>query len=159
MCCNAYVLSCFRYCDLVWMFCSKGDSIKIESTHIRALRTVTLDFVTPKEKVLETYNAVSIHKTNLNFLATEVYKSIFQLNPSFMWDFFVLKSAVYNMRHGPLLQLPMRSECTKNSFVFRAVLLWNNLPADLKNCPNLGLFKSRIKTLDNCYCLCRSCSI
>ena len=106
--CDAYILSSFRYCPLIWMFCSKSDNKKINSTHIRALRTVHRDFTTPSDKVLDTYNAETIHRDNLRLLATEVFKSIHRLNLSFVWDIFTDKTLSQNLRRGHLLKLPRR---------------------------------------------------
>ena len=155
--CDAYILSSFRYCPLIWMFCSKSDDKKINSTHVRALRTVHRDFTTPRDKVLDTYNVETIHRENLRLLATEVFKSIHRLNPSFMWDFFTDKTLSQNLRRGHLLKLPRRSECKQNSLVFRAVLLWNNLPAEVKGAASLSEFKSSIKKQRALYCQCRLC--
>ena len=155
--CDAYILSSFRYCPLIWMFCSKSDNKKINSTHIRALRTVHRDFTTPSDKVLDTYNAETIHRDNLRLLATEVFKSIHRLNLSFVWDIFTDKTLSQNLRRGHLLKLPRRSECKQNSLVFRAVLLWNNLPAEVKEAKSLSEFKLSIKKQSALYCQCRLC--
>ena len=38
--CNAYIMSLFNYCSLIWMFCNKKCNDKIDRTHKRAFRTV-----------------------------------------------------------------------------------------------------------------------
>ena len=44
---NSFVLSHFRYCSLIRMFCSKLSAQKIASNQRRAIRAVELDFDTP----------------------------------------------------------------------------------------------------------------
>ena len=39
--CNAFVLSNFNYCPLIWMYCNKTLDAKINRVHKRALRAVT----------------------------------------------------------------------------------------------------------------------
>ena len=85
---NSYIFSNFRYCPLIWMFCSKGDNNLISRAQTRALRAVNSDFNTPTDALLYRYETDSVHTHNLRSLATEVYKSVNHLNPSFMWDLF-----------------------------------------------------------------------
>ena len=35
---NAFILSNFSYCPLIWMFCSKSDNTLISNTHKKALK-------------------------------------------------------------------------------------------------------------------------
>ena len=155
--CNAYILSCFKYCPLLWMFCSKTDSKRIRSTHIRAVRAITIDFITSRDAILEAYNRDSIHTINLRFLLVEVYKSINKLNPEFMWDLFAHKKLERVLRAGKILALPTRQNSTTQSFAFRAALAWNYLPANLKQASTLLEFKSGIHSLSSYYCQCKSC--
>ena len=155
--CDAYIMSCFRYCPLVWMFCSKGYSKKLEKINVRALRAVKSDFETPSVNMLIKHNSKSVHRVNLQMLAIEVFKSLNDLNPSFMSDFFTLKTASTDFRNGRPLKLPDRRECRTDSFVFRAVLLWNNLPMNLKQAQELKDFKKGIKAQKSLYCKCRIC--
>ena len=45
-------------------------------------------------------NDVSIHQRHLRFLATEVYQSLMNINPEFMWEFFNKNPVQYNLRNG-----------------------------------------------------------
>ena len=40
---STYFLSCFSYCPIVWMFCSKTKNKKINALHEKALKLVTPD--------------------------------------------------------------------------------------------------------------------
>ena len=109
------------------MFCPKGATRQIEYTQARAIRAINMDFVTPREDLLNVYSDTPIHVNNLKLLLIEVYKSLHKLNPEFMWDLFVHKQIVTNLRRGRLLALPTINEAGKNSLIYRAILAWNYL--------------------------------
>ena len=156
---SAYILSNFKYCAPVWMFCSKGDNSLIFRTQKRIVRAVNFDFTTDGDSLFQQYAIESIHVDNLRALAVEVYKSVNHLNPSFMWDLFASKLNSHSMRKGNLLSLPPRSECTNQSLIFRGSLLWNNLPKVIKEASSLHEFKNSLKTHDDLYCQCKICKL
>ena len=90
-------------------------------------------------------------------MVTEVYKSLHGLNPVFMADLFALKQMKINLRSNELLSLPSRSESTKQSFLLRAILSWNNLPRSVKECKSLTEFKSALANHGKIYCQCKIC--
>ena len=51
-------------------------------------------------------NSVSFHQRNLQLLLTEIYKTVSNLNPSFMAEVFVTKDVPYNLRGSNNLALP-----------------------------------------------------
>ena len=77
---NSYILSAFNYCPLIWMFCNKTASKKIDSTHKRALRATYLDFNTCSLDLFEAYSARPIHRRNLELLLIEMFKTLNHLN-------------------------------------------------------------------------------
>ena len=104
---TAHVMSPLNYCPLVRMFCSKQVHNLIDSTHRRTLCaelntfTVTLD-----EMMLEKSNTLSVHTKNLQLLLTEIFKSVNHLNPEFIWDSFIMKPDLYNLRQGSSIVVP-----------------------------------------------------
>ena len=104
-------------------------------------------------------NDVSIHQRHLRFLAIEVYKSLMNINPEFMWEFFNKNPLQYNLRKGDIVYLPpARSSCYGiNSLAFRGSLLWNSLPSNVKQSRNLEEFKLRLKNLGSTHCACVVC--
>ena len=155
---NAYIMSCFNYCPLIWMFCSKTASNQIENTQVRALRAVHTDFATPRDELPEVYQETPLHTRNLRILLIEVYKSLHKINPEFMWNLFTYKETNTSFRRGQLLALPSRQDCYKTSLVLRATLAWNSLPASLKQAESLSAFKTAIEQINSFYCQCKICS-
>ena len=121
--------------------------ISVTKTHKRALRTVYNDTSLSLHDLLELDNSCSIHHRHLQLLMIEVYKTIHRLNPKYLWDMFCEKPLSYNLRAKTLLKLPKTYSVAygTNSLHFKACLLWNTLPKDLKACSNLNDFKLKIK--------------
>ena len=103
---NSFVNTQFGYAPLIWMFTSKNSMLKINKIHRRTLRVVYDDYNSTYEELLASHNDISIHQKHLKHLAIEVYKSLTNLNPEFMWPFFKNKSIPYNLRNGNICTLP-----------------------------------------------------
>ena len=154
---NAYIMSSFNYCPLVWMFCSKQASNLINATHYRALCARYNSYSSTFGELLTRSNSVTIHTKNLNLLVTEIFKSLNQLNPEFMWNSFDIKRNFYDLRQGTRLVIPFASTTKAvNSFDFRAALAWNHLPQSLKSLNHLSKFKKSLLN-HKIYCKCKCC--
>ena len=90
---------------------------------------------------------VPIHIRNLQLLMTEIYKTKWELNPSFMKEIFVEKHSPYGIRSCDNLQLPQaRTTCNGlDTISFRGCRLWQALPNDIKQSNTLSSFNRRIK--------------
>ena len=141
------------------MFCRKTLNSKIQKIHHRTLKVVYGIGDSYKNLLLRS-NSVSIHQRHLQFLVTEIFKSISQINPEFMWSFFKPKKLSYSLRKGPILNLP-KTQSTfygTNTIHFRGSLIWNNLPVKVKSSNSVFEFKTKIKNLGNIDCgylICR----
>ena len=111
------------------------------------------------EELLEMNNEVSIHQKHLRALICEVFKSLNNTNPEFMWSYFSFKNVTYNFRSGPLLRLPKAKSTYYgiNSVLFRACLLWNGLPQSIKDSGSINELKAKLKELGNIACSCILC--
>ena len=94
---KTFVLSKFSYCSLIWMFHDRNLNNKINRIHERALRIAYKDNVSTFEKLLEMDNSVTVHQRNLQLLMVEIYKTKYNLNPSFMKQIFEEKEMPYNL--------------------------------------------------------------
>ena len=136
------------------MFSNKTGNKLINTTHRRALRAMLNDFSLSYEEMLNLSGHSKIHDKNLLLLALEVFKSINGVNPSFMNDFYSFKKSTHNLRQGSLLLLP--PQLGTNSWVFRSILIWNNLPKLIKEETSINKFKSSLADL-KLYCNCKIC--
>ena len=141
------------------MFCSKSNYNLLNKIYHRALCAVYFRYDLGLEELLHINGSYSIHTKHLQILMVEVFKSLHKLNPPFMWNFFQIKDLQYSLRSQTLLKLPNPKTRSYglNSMIFRASLLWNSLPNDLKCCPTLNEFKSKIKSWDGRQCTCMNC--
>ena len=71
---NAFFISQFSYCALVWMCHSRANNSKINRLHERCLRIIYSEKQSSFETLLEKDGSVSVHNRNLQILATEMYK-------------------------------------------------------------------------------------
>ena len=156
---KTFILSQFNYCPLVWMSCDRTLNNKINRIHERALRIAYKDMTSDYDTMLLRDNAVRIHIRNLQLLMTEVYKTKWELNPSFMKEIFVEKRSSYGLRGCHDLLLPqVRTTCNGlETISFRGCRLWQALPNDIKQSETLSSFKRRIKVWRGVECNCRLC--
>ena len=73
-----------------------------------------------------------------------------QLNPEFMWFYFMHKDMPYSLR-GRTLGLPKFHSFyySTNAVHFFVSLIWNNFLAVVKSSNSLFEFKNKIKTIGN----------
>ena len=95
---NSFIMSQFNYCPFIWMFCGKVANNELNRTHKRALRILFNDYTSTFNELLHRGNECTIHQKNLQKLMLEVYNSLTQQNPSFLWDMFHKKDNNYNLR-------------------------------------------------------------
>ena len=86
-----------------------------------------------KELVTRT-NEASIHQKHWRALATEIYKSLADINPDFLKPYFIIREMPYNLRNGRALKLPSTNPAYYGitSVLFRTCLQWNRLPLSVK---------------------------
>ena len=71
------------------MFCSKSASKEISRTNKRAFRALYEYYDASFEQLLEKDGSITVHQRNLQILMTEICKTISQINPANIWEFFV----------------------------------------------------------------------
>ena len=62
----------------------------------------------------------------------EIFRSISETNPEFMWSFLKQKRLPYNLKKGPIINLQSTYYGT-NAVHFRGSLILNNFPAKVKS--------------------------
>ena len=156
---NAHVISHFLYCPLIWMFCNKGNKLKIDKVHKRSLKTILQQGNLNLSELLYLNESLTIHQKHIQFLMIEVYKALKNISPDLLLDIFKPKLHPYNFRNNGLLTLPKTKSVTfgTNALLFRASLIWNKLPNEYKCASNLSIFKTKIKKWGCNTCSCQCC--
>ena len=146
--------------SIIWMFCHKQDYLKIVKIQYKALK-IGYNSNQSYEGLLLRKNEVSIHQKQLRILASEVFKSLADLNPDFMKSYFTVKEIHYCLRNGNLLKIPLAhsTRYETNSILFRPCLMWNKLLLSVKQSQPLIEFKSRIKDFFKKNWSCKICSL
>jgi len=135
---NAFIISYFMYAPIVWMFCSKTLYQRINKVFRRGV--IILNSVSP-EADLPVRSPTSIHELHLRQLLSEVFKSQNSENPLFMAWLFPSRKISYNLRSTNLVSIPKNVLTVRhgfNSFPFRASILWNKLPDEIKNSKDIS---------------------
>ena len=87
---EAYIISAFKYCPLIWMFCNKTSNNQIDKIHKRSLRLVYEMQDANFEDLLLKDDSWNIHESKIHTLVIEIYKSINNLSPPIMKKKFFL---------------------------------------------------------------------
>ena len=96
----------FNYCPLVWIFSNATSLLKkIENLQKRALRFLYNNYQLTCEELLDKANSSTMNVERLHFLCVEIYKTINNLNPSFMNQIFELRETNRNVREKYRLNL------------------------------------------------------
>ena len=152
-------MSIFNFCPLIWHFCSKSNTEKLEKINFRALKFVFQDFNSSYEDLIFKAGSTTLHLARLRTLAIETFKVVYGLSPTYLQEFLCFKDSSYNFRYSNLLEIP-RTKSTRygtNSFRFQAAKLWNSLPEEARKITSFNNFKNFIKTWNGASCKCSLC--
>ena len=119
---NSFIISQFGYIPLISMFTSKSSMLKVNKIHLRTLG-MFYDNGSTYEEFLASHNYF-FHQKHLKHLAIEVYNSLMDLNPEFMWPLFKNNPISYNLRNGSIcIFLPVKIQGIFLEQVKKAFLL------------------------------------
>ena len=103
---EAFTLSNFDYCALIWHFCSESNTAKIAKMQERTLRLVLDDHISDYPTLLGKAAIDPLKTKRIKTLATEIYKAICSINPNYMKEIFKInKSQNYNFRSDNALKV------------------------------------------------------
>ena len=102
---NSYFYSNFNYCPPVWMFSHAKSLKKVEALQKRALRFLYDDYNSPSEEILKKSRKFCMVLNRLRYLCIEIYKTINNINPSFMKQIFQLRDTNRTVRNQYKLNL------------------------------------------------------
>ena len=156
----SFILSNFQYCSVIWHFCSKGNSIKLEKIHYQALKYVFNDHSSSYQFLLRKANRPPrIYVQRLRNILTEIYKIINKLGPSYLHDMYQLQNVDYECRNVlKLQQRKFRSmKYGYNCLIYQGSKIWNTCDNDLKLSMDLNQFKLNVNNWQPPQCNCSVC--
>ena len=125
----------FNYCPLVWHFCSKTSTVKMEKLQYRALPCLVFnDFESSYETLLERVNVPSLHVSRIRLIATESFKILHKMTPVYLQDLLSYKNSAYSFRYDNLVDAPRvrTTKYDKSTFRYEAAGVWNSLPNEVR---------------------------
>ena len=154
---EAYIMSACKYCPLIRMFCDKTSNSQINKIHKRTLRPVFEMEDANFEDLLLKDKSWSVHENTIHTLLIEIYKSINNLSPPIMKDFFDLKNTRYDLQSKQLLKLPetITSRYGTQALCFKGSLIWNTIPNKFRNIDSIEDFKKHSKDWKPTTCSCK----
>ena len=94
---SSFIISQFSYCPIVWMFCSKKSTKKINAVHERSLQVILNDYKSPYPLLLAEAHHITFLQQRMNSLIIEVYKCLNEHSPDTMNDIFKLRQNMCNL--------------------------------------------------------------
>ena len=152
-------MSILNFCPLIWHFCSKSNTDKLEKNDFRALKFVFQDFNSSYEDLILKAGSTTLHLSRLRTLVTETLQVAYGLFPTYLQESVCFKDSSYNFMYTDLLEIP-RTKSTRygtNSFRYQAAILWNSLPEEARKITSFNHFKQLIKTWNSASCKCSLC--
>ena len=145
---DAFILSNFNYCPLVWYCSTAREQQKIERIQQRALRRIHDDYEFDYTVLLDRSNTVTMNVKRMRALCIEIYRPLNSLSPKYMKELFKLNSPVYSSRRSQNLHVPRVNQTTfgLKSIWYEGPKIWNHLPNSFKSAENLKIFKYLIKS-------------
>ena len=111
--------------------------------------------------ILKKSGKVCVEVDRLRYLCIEIYKTINNINPSFMKQIFQLRETSRTVQNQYKLNLsvPKVNQVSYGEKSLRCYgpKIWNSLPIHLKSCENLNTFKDIIKNWIGSIFSCRMC--
>ena len=144
---KAYITSQFGYCPLVWMFHSRSLNNKISSLQERVLRITYGDRSSSFENLLKKDNSVSIHRRNIQALATEMFKVKNNIALEIMKELFAPKMSSYGLCNNNLFKRRRVNSLWHDteSVSYLGPKIWDLVPNEIKESESLNGLKFKIK--------------
>lgn len=146
---KSIVRSNMEFADVVWDGCSLGDAELLENVQFEAARLITGAMKgTHRESLLLETGLHRLSSRRKMHKLTVFYKMINGIAPRYLSAICprsVGTTSSYSLRNSNNLVLPwVRTEKSRNSFLFSSVKLWNSLEISVRECQSVFAFKSAL---------------
>ena len=127
----------------------------VENLQKQALWFLHNDHRNLYEKLFKISGKTSINVRNYRTLSTEIFKTLNNINSSFMKDIFRL-----HITNRPTLEkYKLNLEIPNSNLRYLNPKLWNSFSYHVKSSENLSEFKALIKSWNGTTCTCKICQI
>jgi len=146
---SSLVHSRLDYANAVLFRISNKNLNKLQHIQNSLARTVLQEFSRPAELLLHDLHWLPIRKRIDFKIACVTYNVVSYRQPVYLSTLLtaVLGGRMLRSTNQQLLKIPFCSTTFgSRAFSVAAPKIWNNIPLDIRNCPSLSSFKSRLKT-------------
>ena len=157
---RAFIMSNFSYCPVIWHFCNRKSTHRMESIMRRALRMACNDFVSDYETLLTMNNLCTLEVQRQKCFAVEVFKILHNMSPVYLDDLVKTNAvSVHDTRQKFNLRVPSVKSTTYGLHSFRSfsTKIWNSLPNACKIESSLENFKRSLSGWKGFTCKCNLC--
>ncbi len=107
----------------------------MEKVQKRALRFEYNDFTLPYKELFAKGNYSTLYITRLRYMATEFYKCMNSLNPTYLQDMVTTIKTEHTLRNPKPVQQSKSKTVTHgiNYFRYKGSKIWNSVPTDIQN--------------------------
>lgn len=138
---NTIVLPHFDYCSTVWDICSENHINKLQRLQNRAMRIILgCKFRTHITDMLSTLKWLNVRQRLLLHKCVLMYKIVNKITPEYLSNVAVGIGHSYSTR-GKFNNNLNRSHQHVKSLANKGTILWNSLPASVKNHKTIPAFK------------------
>ena len=156
---KSFIRSNFSYWPIVWHFCSKVNTEKLEKLQYKCLKIVFNSYETSYEELLTRANLPTLHLGRLRTIALETFKCFNNTAPTYIRDLVNLKQSSSSFRYENTLQIPTARTVAygQTSLRFEAARVWNSLPNELRKVTAFRDFERLVRTWSGPKCNCAVC--
>ena len=128
---NSFILSNFNYCSLVWSITSAKSLNKFENLQKRPLRFLHNDYSSLYEELFKKSGKSTVNISNYHSLCIEIFKTLSDINLSFIKDIFQLRMTTRPTRekYKLNLEIPKSNQVRfgTKSLRYLSPKVWNSL--------------------------------
>ncbi len=157
---RCFILSHMKYCNIIWHFCGKTKTKKLEKIQERALRYVYSDYNSDYGQLLASSGFPSLELDRQRNMAIQTFKIIHSTSPPFLSDLIHVRTSGRNFRGAVTLNVPsfQTYRFGVHSFKYQAPKIWNSLPPCTRDLADLSGFRDDVRDWQGLSHNCRFCS-
>ena len=157
---KSFILANFRYCSVIYHFCSRANCRKMEALLERALRYALNDNHSTYEQMLRTVKLPTLEVDRLRFIVKEVFKIQHNLAPKYLNPLIKQRHIGYGTRQRFDLEHQTYKGVKYGKHSLRVLIpkLWNDLPKKTKALDTIEEFKAAISSWNGPVCGCYLCT-
>ena len=142
------IMSQLDYCLNIWGHAPKSYVDILLKLQKRAIRIITnANYLAPTKNLFLSLKCLNLYDRLEYVSCVLLYKILNGMCLTYlsMFEYNNRKPGLRSATNCNLLQVSVRTEILKNSFLYKSCSIWNKLPTSVKQCDNVFIFKKNLK--------------